>query len=448
MDKEIAELINKKGGTAYYVGGYVRDKLLGTPSTDIDIEVHNLEQSDLEEILSKYGEVNLVGKSFGVYKLGDLDISLPRTETKTGDGHKAFDIKVNPYLGVVNAMRRRDFTINAIYQNVLSGEIIDHFNSINDLTNRIIRIVDEDTFKDDSLRVLRACQFAARLGFNIELETTKLCSEIDLSDLPAERIWGELEKILLSKDPPSGFIYLLLLGVGYKLFPEIISLSNVQQDPIWHPEGDVLIHTLMVIDQARKLIDDLPYPEQVTVMLAALCHDFGKPATTEFIDGRWRAKSHEEAGVEPTERFLDRLNIQTIDGFDVRNQVLLIVKNHLAPPTFYKGKSSDSAFRRLAAKGVRMDLLNIVSRADVLGRYKNSKPAFTTEAHDWFDDKINNLQIKNKSLDNILMGRHLIEMGLKPSKEFGVILDAVYQLQLDGIVTNIDEAIIEAKKLI
>ncbi len=142
---------------------------------------------------------------------------------------------------------------------------------------------------------------------------------IDLSDLPAERIWGELEKLLLRSQRPSvGLEWLRKLGVVEKLFPEIQSLIGVPQDPEWHPEGDVFVHTKLVIDRARELIDDLSYPRQVTVMLAALAHDFGKPATTEFIEGRWRSRGHEEAGVAPTESFLDRINVHTIDGYDVR----------------------------------------------------------------------------------------------------------------------------------
>jgi tRNA nucleotidyltransferase (CCA-adding enzyme) len=316
----LAQAIHEAGGRALLVGGCVRDELMGAQPEDWDLEVYNLEPARLREILDQFGPVNVVGEAFTVYKLGNhLDVSIPRRERKSGPGHKGFVIEGDPSMSVAEATRRRDFTINAILQDPLTGELLDPFNGRGDLEQRVLRAVSKDTFAEDSLRVLRAAQFAARFEFDIDPETIELCRAIDLSDLPAERIWGEIEKLLLRALRPSiGLEWLRRLGAIEKLFPEIQSLIGVPQDPEWHPEGDVFVHTQLAIDRARELIDDLPYPRQVTVMLATLAHDFGKPPTTELLEGRWRSRGHEEAGAAPAESFLNRLNVHTIEGYNVR----------------------------------------------------------------------------------------------------------------------------------
>src|ERR1051326_4120993 len=252
----------------------------------------------------------------------------------------------------------------------LAGERIDPYGGQRDIQQRVLRAVSSETFAEDSLRVLRAAQFAARFEFDIDPETVELCRSVDLSDLPPERIWVEMEKLLLQAQHPSiGLEWLRKLGAIEKLFPEIQSLIGVPQDPEWHPEGDVFVHTKLVVDRARELIDDLSYPRQVTVMLASLAHDFGKPATTEFIEGHWRSRGHEEAGVAPAESFLDRVKVHTIDGYNVRAQVIAIVREHLKPGEFYKKRDEvgEGAFRRLARR-CEPDLLYRVAKADSLGR--------------------------------------------------------------------------------
>ena len=326
-------------------------------------------------------------------------------------------------------------------------------NGRDDIDKKVLRHVSDDTLAEDSLRVLRAAQFAARFEFDIAPETVEICKQIDVTDLPKERVWGELEKLLLKSQRPSiGLKWLYDLGVVEQIFPEMKSLVGVPQEPEWHPEGDVDVHTLMVVDEARKLIDDLPYEKQVTVMLGAVAHDFGKPPTTQFFDGRWRSHSHDEAGVEPTLTFLDTIGIHTLNGYDVRNQVVQLVRYHLKPGEYYKSKNpvGDGAFRRLARK-VEPDLLYRVAKADSLGRNPDWLPRekwFGSEAQEWFIDKVRELQIEKKAPDPILMGRHLIELGLEPSPKFKQILDAVYELQLDGRVTTVDEAIAEARSML
>jgi tRNA nucleotidyltransferase (CCA-adding enzyme) len=451
---KLARTIKEQGGRAMLVGGCVRDELMGIEPKDFDIEVYGIEPQKLREILDSFGKVDAVGEAFTVYKLGnDLDVAIPRREKKVGRGHKGFVVEGDAQMSFEEAAKRRDFTINAILQDVLTSEIIDFYNGREDIKRKILRVVSRETFAEDSLRVLRAAQFAARFEFEIEAETIEICRQIDLTDLPKERIWGELEKLLLKARKPSiGLQWLYNLGVVDQLFPEMKALVGVPQEKEWHPEGTVDQHTLLVVDRARELIDDLPYAKQVTVMLGALCHDFGKPATTQFFDGRWRSHAHDEAGVEPTISFLDKLGIYTINGFDVREQVVQLVRYHLKPGEFYKVRETlgDGAFRRLARK-VEPDLLYRVSRADTLGRNAPWLPPetyFDAVPQEWFIKRAKELAVETEAPKEILMGRHLLELGLKKSPQIGEIIKAVYEMQLDGKVTNLDQAITEAKKLI
>jgi tRNA nucleotidyltransferase (CCA-adding enzyme) len=427
---------------------------MGTQPKDWDLEIYNLDPARLREILDQFGPVNVVGEAFTVYKLGKhLDVSIPRRERKSGRGHRAFVIEGDPSMSVPVATRRRDFTINAILQDPLTGEIIDPFNGRGDIERRLLRAVSSETFVEDSLRVLRAAQFAARFEFEVEPETVELCRTIDLSDLPAERIWGELEKLLLQAARPSiGIEWLKRLGAVEKLFPAIQSLIGVPQDPEWHPEGDVFVHTKLVVDRARELIEDLSYPRKVTVMLAALAHDFGKPATTQFLEGRWRSRGHEEAGVPPTESFLDRINVHTIDGYNVRAQVIALVREHLKPGEFYKKRDEvgEGAFRRLARR-CEPDLLYRVAKADSLGRNAEWVPReqwYGSEAQEWFIERSRELEVDQRPPDPLLLGRHLLALGIEPGPLMGEITRAVYEMQLDGRVKSLDDAIEEARKLI
>jgi len=446
--------VRAAGGRALLVGGCVRDELMGKEPKDWDLEVYGIEPSMLRQLLDQSGSVNAVGEAFTVYKLGpDLDVSLPRRDRKAGRGHRGFVIEGDPFMTIKDATSRRDFTINAILQDPLTGEIIDPFNGRADLEDRILRAVSLNSFAEDSLRVLRAAQFAARFEFDIDPETVDACRLIDLSDLPSERIWGEMEKLLLRARRPSiGLKWLRELHVIEQLFPEIKALVDVLQDPEWHPEGDVFVHTLLVVDRARELIDDLVHARQVAVMLAALCHDFGKSSTTEFIDGRVRSRGHEEAGVEPTLRFLDKLNIHTFEGFDVRAQVVALVRDHLKPGEYFKKRDQvgDGAFRRLARK-CELDLLYRVAKADSLGRNAEWVPRerwYDARAQEWFIERARELEVESKAPAPLLLGRHLLEMGLQPGPRIGEITRAVYEMQLDGRVRDLEEARAAAHEMI
>jgi tRNA nucleotidyltransferase (CCA-adding enzyme) len=220
------------------------------------------------------------------------------------------------------------------------------------------------------------------------------------------------------------------------------ALIDCPQEPEWHPEGDVWVHTLMVIDRAREANHDLDRGRLAAIMLGAVSHDFGKPATTSTIDGRIRSLGHEEAGVEPASRFLDRLNVHTLDGFDVRAQVLGLTAHHLKPGAFYKVRDElrDGAFRRLALK-VDLELLARLARADCLGR----TGTFDCSTMDWFLERARALGVEHKPPAPLLMGRHLLELGMTPGPRMGEVLRAVYELQLDGGVTTLEEAVAEAR---
>ena len=443
---DIARAVRDAGGRALVVGGWTRDRLLGLESKDLDVEVFGLPADRLRALLERFGRVEAVGESFAVFKIGEIDVSLPRRESKTGRGHKGFTVEGDPTLSVEDAARRRDFTINAISQDPLTGEWIDPFHGRADLESRILRVVDPRTFPDDSLRVLRAVQLAARFELTVDEDTNALCRSIPLDDLPPERIWGEIEKLLLRAPRPSvGFAIALELGVVDRLWPELKALVGCPQEPDWHPEGDVWVHTLMVIDEARRQIADLDRGRAVAVMLGAVCHDLGKPSTTAVIDGRIRSLGHEEAGVAPAAAVLDRLNVQSIGGFDVRGTVLGMVAHHLKPGSFVRpdARTGDGAFRRLALK-VDLELLARVARADCLGR----TGGFDCSAMDRFVARARALGVEHAPPRPIVMGRHLLELGVEPGPRMGGILRQIYDRQLDGEIATIEQGIDLARQLI
>jgi len=466
--RALAGAVRDAGGRALVVGGWVRDALASdrrrpeapasagggrvfrpgetTDALDLDIEVFRLAPERLREVLESFGRVDAVGEAFRVYKVAGMDVSLPRRESKSGRGHKGFLVEGDPDLSFEDAARRRDFTINAISLDPLTGEVIDPFDGQRDLARRVLRMVDARTFGDDSLRVLRALQFAARFGCTLDQETAKVCRQLPLDDLPAERIWGEVEKLLLRADRPSpGLALALDLGVVPRLWPELQALVGCPQEPEWHPEGDVWVHTLMVVDAARARLEGLDRGHAVAMMLGALCHDLGKPATTAVIDGRIRSMGHEEGGVAPATSLLDRFNVHTIDGFDARRAVLGLVAHHLKPSAFYKSPVpvSDGAFRRLAQK-VDLELLARFARADCHGRGGD----FDCSAMDWFVERARALGVEHRPPAPLLMGRHLLELGVEPGPRMGEILRAVYERQLDGEITTLDEARDAARRVL
>jgi tRNA nucleotidyltransferase (CCA-adding enzyme) len=448
--------LREAGGRPYLVGGAVRDGLLGLPLEDWDVEVFGLPAEQLEPLLAAHGRVDAVGQAFRVFKLsgvegvsGAIDVSLPRRDSRVGPGHRGIAVSGDPLLSEAEAARRRDFTINALMLEPATGELLDAWGGRQDLDARVLRAVDPLTFADDPLRALRGVQFAARFELKVDEATARLCASMPLRELPAERVFGEIEKLLLKARRPSlGLALLLEWGMLPVVAPELEPLRTTPQDPEWHPEGDVWTHTLQVVDEAAALLEGLEAdrPRRLAVMLGALCHDLGKPPTTRFEDGRVRSRGHEEAGLPPTESLLDRWNVHTLLGYDVRAQVLALVAQHLKPGQLYddRWRVSDGAIRRLARK-CEADLLYRVARADCLGRRPGT---FEPVAMEWFKEKVHALDVAQRPPEPLLKGRDLLALGLAPGPLVGRVLNAVYEKQLDGAVTTPEDARAEAARLI
>jgi tRNA nucleotidyltransferase (CCA-adding enzyme) len=452
----LADLLGRiagAGGRPYLVGGAVRNALLGLPVKDFDVEVFGLPPDALRSVLAAAGRVDVVGEAFTVYKVsglpgveGAVDVSIPRRDSKVGPGHRGIAVVGDPALSVAEASRRRDFTINALLYDPAAGEVLDPHGGRTDLERRILRVVAPASFGEDPLRALRAVQFAARFELAVEPETARLCASMPLGELPAERVFGEIEKLLLGARRPSiGLRLLHEWGMLPAVAPELVPLAATPQDPAWHPEGDVWTHTLLAVDQAAALVGDLDRPRALTVMLATLCHDLGKPATTRFEDGRIRSRGHEDAGLPPTAALLDRWRVATLSGYDVHAQVLALVANHLKPGQLYDDRErvSDGAIRRLAGK-CEPGLLYLVAKADCLGRTGDFPPL----AMEWFLERVRHLDVEERPPEPLLRGRDVLALGVAPGPEVGRILRAVYERQLDGEVTTAEEARQEARRLL
>jgi tRNA nucleotidyltransferase (CCA-adding enzyme) len=441
------------GGRPYLVGGAVRDALLGLTQEDLDVEVFGLPLPELKRALSTVGRVDAVGEAFTVLKVsglegaaGAVDVSLPRRDSKAGPGHRGIAVVGDPLLSLEEAARRRDFTINALMYEPFTRTLVDPFRGQRDLEARILRAVDAITFGDDPLRALRAVQLAARFELSVDPATARLCASMPLGELPAERVFGEIQKLLLQARRPSiGFALMREWGLLEAVAPELIPLIGTPQDPEWHPEGDVWVHTLLALDQAVPLLEGLDTPRALAIMLGTLAHDLGKPGTTEMRDGRLRSYGHEEAGLPATEALLDRWNLHRLQGYDVRAQVLGLVGNHLKPGQFYDDRErvSDGAIRRLARK-CEPSLLYRVARADCLGRTGDFPPV----AMEWFLERVRQLEVAERPPAPLLQGRHVLELGIAPGPEVGRIVRAVYERQLDGAVSTLGQAKEEARRMV
>ena len=423
----IAQSVNKAGGRAYFVGGFVRDRISGKTSSspDIDIEVHGLEPEKLKKLLSDIGNVMTIGESFGIYSLRgfNIDVAMPRSERLTGRGHRDFETTVDPFIGTKKAAMRRDFTINAMMEDILTGEITDHFGGRQDLENRILRHVNDRSFPEDPLRVLRCAQFAARFDFGVAPETLELCRHIPLDSLSAERVDGELKKAMLRASRPSVFFEFLRAADGLDVwFPEAKALIDVPQDPRFHKEGDVWTHTMMVLDQAaaRREAASNPY----AFMLAALCHDFGKPQTTEFVNGAIHSYGHENAGIGIADGFIRRITNEK----NILRYVLNMVMLHMQPNAMAAQHSSVKATNRLFDRSADPCGLIQLAVADSLGmsfdrEYYPSEP-FLSERYEIYKETMSKPYVT---------GKDLIDAGLHPGDGFGDILDYAHKLRLAGI---------------
>ena len=446
----IAESIIAAGGRAIVVGGAVRDFLQGFSPKDIDIEAYGLDVERLGAALEPVARVHAVGKSFGVLKARvgavEIDVSLPRREKKAGTGHRGFLVDHDPAMGFAEAASRRDFTINAIGVDLANGELLDPWGGVGDLEAGVIRHI-SDAFDEDPLRVLRACQFSARFGFPIAAETLRKCQSLqgELATLSKERIWEEFKKLLLKSPAPAlGLVALEATG-ALALFPELSALRGARHNPAFHPEGDVWTHNNLALDACARICRDerLDEKDALPLMLAALCHDLGKPATAKLMDGVWRNPGHEQAGEAPTRSLLGRMGCPPA----LAERIVPLVLEHDRPYRLWLQNRAqpvaDGVIRRLA---LRLPILALcrLALADFRGRSAEDAKGPCVAA-DWLLARASSLGVLEHAPKPHLQGRDIQALGVKPGPGMGRLLKDAFEAQLDGKFADLPGAIAWAR---
>ena len=404
---KIAGDIREAGGRAFLVGGWVRDALLGKSCRDYDVEVYDMAQDALVPILSKYGRTNLVGKAFGVIHLAmkglSLDFSFPRTESKVGYGHRGFVVHTDEKLSFKEAALRRDFTINAMGMELPELTLCDPYGGIDDLKSHTLRHVGP-AFAEDSLRILRGVQFASRFGCTLAPDTIELCRTLSLDDLSVERLFEEFKKWLLKPGKPSLGLKAFLDIKLDEYFPEIHPYKNS-----WETLG-------IILDNMAPLRDTLPEAQAMELAFAALLC----------------------ASQETSLKFLERITNET--------HLLKIVPSLLkAYQELDTAIVNDApALRRLAVKLGGLKLLGMLVKCTPREFYAGS-----TADGECFADKLwkvaSELDLIEEAPQPYLMGKMLMDMGGKPGKQMGEIIKQSFELQLDGEINNVEEAIAWAK---
>ena len=430
----------RRVGRPRLVGGGVRDSLLGLKAKDFDVEVGGVDFETLHRVLAPFGATDVIGRSFGVIKVrsttgAEYDFSLPRRESKTGAGHRGFAVAPDATLSDAEAAARRDFTVNAIAYDPFTDEILDPHHGRADLKARVLRHTGP-AFVEDPLRVLRAFQLAARFDFSLAPETAALCRSMTdtFAELPIERIWAEWQKWAVKSIRPSRGLTVLEETGWLKHFPEIAIMRGTPQEPEWHPEGDVFVHTQLCLDALVELEGWKTADEnrRCALTLAVLAHDFGKPATTQRAERRgqlrWISPGHEAAGGPIAEIFLRRIGAP----FELTPPVVALVVDHLA---HHHGKTefTDTGVRRLARRlaPATIDDLALVMLADHGGR-PPLRPPETLARIEQLQAKAHALELAQAAPKPIVLGRHLVALGKKPSPEFKPIINEAFEAQLDG----------------
>ena len=458
------------GADVYAVGGYVRDLIKGTPSEDVDILItrHPLEQ--IVKKIEPYGNVDLVGKSFGIIKFTregkTYDVALPRKDAPKGAGvktHKDLIISADPYLPLEKDLERRDFRCNSMAMRLKDGALVDPFEGVKDTRGKLIRLTNPRAFPDDPLRVLRVARFASVLNFSVDPEIYEIAKGIDLRGLSVERVNEEMFKILLFSPRPSvGLEELFKLGAVGQLFPELYNLTLSIQDPLFHPEKDeygnhtVWYHAKLTADQAKSLADlfNLDQGRKLALLLAALYHDVGKPATAlwEFKRGRMAITNngHDMVSERIARKIFQRFKIFSWNGYNLRKMVLLLIKTHHRASELWQNRDTvtKKAFNRLAADiGGEIELLVYLDEADRAGRKEKMVKGLDREAR-WLLRKFEELNVSKETIKPIIMGRDLIKIGVPPGPSMGKILKTLYKLQLDNEFETKAEGLKEAKKMV
>ncbi|MDE6576097.1 MAG: HD domain-containing protein [Opitutales bacterium] len=434
----IINLLRGAGGRCYLVGGCVRDALLGQASANFDLEVFGLSSQQIIDLCRPHYAIDLVGKSYGILKIRqlDIDIGVPRREVKTGNTHVDFQVHEAPDLPVEEAIRRRDFTINSIYYDLENDSYIDPFHGRRDLEQKVLRHTSE-RFVEDPLRVLRGMQFCARFDLTPSPETVALCQTLSPEYLSAERIYQEFVKLLLQGEVISKGLSFLKATGWSQFFPELHAMIGLKQDPVRHPEGDAYQHICNVLDafahcRMHNRNDDL------TLGFALLCHDFGK-ATTTFQDEKGtHAYWHEIIGILPAKNFMERLGVPK----EIMIQALTLVQYHMEPRRFFKRNASDADLRRLAYNVRRLDLLALVGYCDCYGRVDHNEAI-----RDWLYSRAKELGILKAPPKAIVQGRHLVSIGIAPNKSYSRILMKAYFAQLNGDFDTLEDGLAYVRKL-
>ncbi|MFH1644172.1 MAG: HD domain-containing protein [bacterium] len=441
------------GGVPYLVGGTVRDFILNLPIKDVDIEIHKISLLDIEKILKKFGIVRLVGKQFGVLRIDGIDIdwSLPR---KDSIGRKP-KVEIDSQMTIKDALRRRDITMNAMAvdlsrvleknKNIIDeDQIIDPFGGLKDIKNKVLRVVDQDLFLQDPLRFFRVMQFVGRFEMNPDEKLNSICKQMDLVDfvtgkkISRERIFEELKKLFLkSKKPSLAFKWLNDISKLKDIFPEIYALIGVEQKKDYHPEGDVFEHTMQSIDAAAIFDEYESQEEKLLIILSVLCHDFGKPQTT---DESLSAKGHEQVGVKIAKKFLKKIT----DNKNLIDTVGKLVLYHIRPSAFVTDKSKLKAYKRLAQKlapQTNMRQLALVALFDKRGRNKKKGEPLK----DVFKNEFNNFlkMAKDAQIDRgpekaVLRGKDILDI-VKPGPEMGRLLKSAYKIQIEENIKDKEE---------
>jgi poly(A) polymerase len=425
---EITRHLHAQGHRAYLVGGCVRDRLLGNSPKDYDVAT----DARPDQVLAYFPRSDRVGAHFGVVLVHDetgdqVEVATFRSDFSYRDGRRPDHIKfeTDPREDAL----RRDFTINALFEDPATGEVLDYVGGRNDLAARIIRAIGdpERRFREDHLRMLRAVRFAARLEFSIEPATLAAIREFAplVSDISAERVRGELVRILTEGHAKRGMELLDETGLLAVILPEVKAMQGVEQPPQYHPEGDVWTHTLMMLDLVQT-----PSP---TLAMGVLLHDVGKPPTFRIAE-RIRFDGHVEAGVEIARGILDRLRFSRTET----EEILALVANHMRFKDITHMKPSTlKRFLRLPDFHEHLEL----HRVDCLASNGN------LSGWEYARTQLTNLPAEALRPARLLTGKDLIAEGYRPGPDLGKALEAVETAQLDGQIRTKEEALEIARRV-
>jgi tRNA nucleotidyltransferase (CCA-adding enzyme) len=424
---ELAEAVASRDGRLLVVGGWVRDRLKGWPSKDLDLEIFGLSEDAVSDLMTRAGFSPPVGRQFPVWRRSrdHLDVGFPRA------GADVYQASIPDSLECAfrEACRHRDLTINAIGWDPIDEALIDPWNGRADLDRGCLAAVDLELFGADPLRVLRVARLSAQLEARVDPDLLALCRRLSLDDLPVERIAGELRRILCESKRPSRAFEWLASAEQLEVFAPIAALRGVPQDARWHPEGDVYVHTLMVIDRAAEIAASLDPDTGETLLFAALCHDLGKPETTSVEADRIRSLGHEAASAQRTRDWLEALRLPQARVRAVET----LVGHHLAPGQFVAQGAGPAAYRRLArrlaAGGVGLEDLERLARADHLGRTTEEARSGRFDAGRAFLEAAEAAQVRAGTRPDVVSAADLIEHGVAPGPELGRLLARCREVQ-------------------